>query len=193
VKADVQALVALLSNGQADMVLFDGIYADVINTLGSGRWHTTATPLTFVNRQSLVNLPASLLDILAVIYDDTVLSDLELRELESLNRAWRNQLGNPVAYTRQSETAKTIEVFPVPAQVPVPIIPVHGLPTGEDYQPGNGICIYSENRTDALAYLTIPVALKVLAREYMRESDHVDFAFAKLCEQACDLLLALMA
>ena len=189
-KADVQNLVSLLSNGQYDATLFDGLYNDTINDLGGDDWLTVAVPITFTEGSTAVNLPDTLLNILTIIHDDTVLSDLTLRELEALsNGNWRAEKGVVVAYTRESETVKTIEVYKTPTQTSPLIVPVHGLPTGEDYNPGNGISIHSEFRQDAMPYLTIPLALLVLAREYYRQSPHIDFAFAGLCEGLGRMLL----
>ena len=187
--SDVENLVTLLSNGQADLTLFPRIYADIVSTLGAGLWHTTAVPIKFTEGQSVVQLPQNLLSLLQVIYDDTVLSLLDLRDLAMLRNGWRNTSGNPVAATLESETAKTIEVFPVPARTSPPVIPVHGLPVGQDYAPGNGISIHSEWRQDILPYLTVPVALLCLWREYSRESAHTDVAFAALCKELGQFLL----
>lgn len=191
-RADVESVVSLLSNVQYDPAIFARLYQDVIRTLGP-KWLTTAVPITFTAGSTSVNLPDNLLEIICIIYDDTVLSSLMLREMEALNPGWRNVSGSPRAYTIESETNKTIEVFPTPFTTSPPIIPVHGLPTGRDYVPGNGISIHSESRLDAMPYLTLPLALKVLAREYVRESAHQDFAMGALCEQLGDLLLKLLA
>ena len=61
-----------------------------------------------------------------------------------------------------------------------------------DYQPGNGISIHSEYRHDPLDYLTLPFALAILWREYVRESDHQDFAFAAACKQLSDTLYGML-
>lgn len=191
-KADVLALVQTLSNGQADPNLALVFYDEVVNELAAGEWHTTATPLTVTSGSSLVNLPSTLLRLLQMIYDDDVLSKLSLRELESLRAGWRAQNGTPIAYTLESETIKSLEVFPVPNQTPTPIIPVHGLPVGEDYQPGNAVAIYAEYRTDVLPYLNLPVALRMLSKEYIRESDHMDANYAGLAGELATMLLGML-
>ena len=191
-QANVQSLVALLSNGQYDPTLFGEFFDDVMATLGGSNWHTTAVPIAFTAGQPTVQLPTTLLNLITIIYDKTVLSELTLRELEALTTGWRNWPGTPIAYTTETETAKTIAVAPIPTQTSPLIIPVHGLPTGEDYQPGNGISIHSELRTDPLDYLTLPIALRILEREYDRESPHQDFAFAMACKQLADLLFGML-
>lgn len=190
--AACQALCALLSNGQMDQSLFAGFFSFTMARAEIARFHTTATPITLVEQQTAVALPANLLNLLTLIYDDTVLSDLELRELESLNPGWRNTIGSPVAFTRQAQTVKSVEVFPAPFKTSPPIIPVHGLPTGEDYAPGNGIAIYEELRTDCLPYLILPIALLVLEREYVRESPHMDLAFGLACGQIGSMLIKML-
>ena len=189
---DVRNLVVLLSNGQADLSLFPKFFNGAMAQLGGSNWHTTAVPIKFPAGQTTVTLPSTLLNLISVVYDDTVLSELMLRELEALTTGWRNTSGSPVAFTTETVTAKTIEVFPAPFETSPLIIPVHGLPTGEDYVPGNGISIHSEFRTDPRPILTLPIALLVLAREYARESDHQDFAFASACKALGDLLLGML-
>ena len=191
-QADVQSLVNLLSNGQYDPTLFGEFFDDVMSILGGSNWHTTAVPITFTAGQPTVQLPTTLLNLITIIYDKTVLSELTLRELEAFTTGWRNWPGAPIAYTTETETAKSIAVAPIPAQTSPLIVPTHGLPTGRDYQPGNGISIHSELRTDPLEYLTLPIALRILEREYDRESDHRDFAMAMSCKQLADLLFGML-
>lgn len=175
--ADVQTLVALLSNGQYDSTLFPTLYNDVMAGYGPAKWLTTTATLTFTEGSTIVDLPATLLNILSIIYDDTVLSNLSLRELEALHQgAWRNVPGKPIAYTLESELVKSIEVYPYPTSS----------------SPPNGTSIHAEMRTDVTPYLDLPTALKVLGREYIRESPHQDFAFGMLCEQLGNLLLELL-
>ena len=188
----VQDLCILLSNNQMNQDLFPGFFKHIMSTAAIAHFHTTASPITLTEQESEVNLPGTTLALLTLIYDNTVLSDLELRELESLNPGWRNVVGSPIGYTRQAETVKTVEVFPIPFETSPLIIPVHGLPTGEDYAPGNGIAIYEQLAPDCLPYLILPIALLVLEREYVRESSHTDMAFALACGQLGALLVKML-
>lgn len=193
-QTDAQTLYSLLSNNQADTTLFDGFYNFTMARAEIVKFHTTAIPITFTEQTSTVNLPTDLINLLTLIYDDTVLSELSLRELESLRTGWRQSIGSPVAFTRQAENVKTAEVFPIPFETSPPIIPVHGLPTGIDYVPGNGIAIFAQQRAgDCLPYLTLPVALYCLQREYERESDHTDMAFALMCAQIAKQLIDMLS
>jgi hypothetical protein len=189
-KADCIALVATLSNNQADPNLASSFYDDLVSSQAG--WHTTATPITFTAQTSTVPLPPDLLSLLQLIYDNDVLSQNSLRELEAIKYGWRSVSGRPIAFTFQAEPAKVAEVFPVPPTTSPLIIPVHGLPVGQDYAPGNGIAIYDQQVVDILPYLNLPFALKILAREYSRESDHMSADFAAAAGALGDMLLGML-
>lgn len=176
-QTDVQNLVILLSNNQADQSLFTQLYDDVMAMLGPGNWHSIAVPVTYTANTTTVNLPSNLLNIIEETYDGTVLSDLNLREMESLKVGWRSGTGTPIAFTRESETVKTMEVFPPPFQTTTSAL---------------SLSIHSELRTIELPYLTLYMALKIMEREYDRESDHADPMVAEACHTLADTLLAML-
>lgn len=184
-QAETLALVQTLSNGQADAALCANFYADVVSTLGD--WHTTAVPISVTANSALITFDAGLLDLIQLIYDNEVISRLGLRELEGIRFGWRNSPGRPIAYTLEAETTKTAELFPVP-QWPSP---VPGPPpiSPSQFSPGNVIAIYGQQVTDCLEYLNLPVALKVLQREFSRESNHQSMDFANAAGMIADMLL----
>lgn len=175
-QADVQTLVNLLSNGQADTGIFASLYSDVVNTLGPRRWHTTTATVSVTKGTPLITLPSSLLNLIKIIYDGKACSLLELREVEVLNSGWRNAVGYPIAYIEQAESAQTVELYPAPYT----------------NSPPSATAIYVENRTNVLPILTLPVALLVLQREFVRESDHTDVQFGNLCGMLGQLLLQML-
>jgi len=170
-QADVQTLVDLLSSGQFDVTLFPQFYADVMNDLGAQNWHTSEQTLAVSAGNNPLNLSPNLLNLLGVIFGTTAMWQLTLRELESLNINWRNTTGTPNTFTMEALGAKSIELAPPPAS------------------PGTLYYFQSETRTAELPYLTLPMALKVLWREYKRESDHQDLAYAAWCNYLADLIL----
>lgn len=173
---DCQTLFDLLSNGQGDDNLFSLLYADVVNSLGPRRWHTTTSTINVTEGTPLISLSASLLDLLAVLYDGRFLSLLELREVEVLNSGWRNSVGTPISYIEEAEAAQTVELYPAPYTT----------------SPPSATAIYVENRANVLPILTLPVALLVLQREFVRESDHADVEFGNLCGTLGQLLLSML-
>lgn len=173
---DCQALVNLISNGQADPTLFPLQYQDVMATLGLRRWHTTATQITVTENTPFVQLTSDILNLIALIYDGRFLSLLELREVETLNPGWRNVTGTPIAYIEQAEAAQTVELYPAPYTTSPPEV----------------TAIYAQNRSDSLLILTLPIALLVLKDEFSRQSDHVDLPFADLCGALGNMLLKML-
>lgn len=173
---DCQGIVNLLSNGQADTNLFQLQYNDVVNTLGPKRWHTTTAIVNVTEGTPLITLPASLLDLIKIIYDGKSCSLLELREVEVLNSGWRNAVGTPIAYIEEAESAQTVELYPAPYT----------------NSPPTALAIYVESRANVLPILTLPVALLVLQREFSRESDHTSVDFANLCGELGMMLLDML-
>ena len=176
-QADVQALVALLSNGQADTNLFALQYSDIVNTLGPMRWHTTTASVNLTEGNNTAIFSPSMLNLLALLYDGRSLSRMELRELEVINSGWRNAVGTPRAYVLEAEAALTAELYPAPYTT----------------SPPTATAIHVENRTNVLPVLTLPVALLVLQREFVRESDHVDVEFGNMCGMLGQMLLEMLS
>lgn len=174
--ADVQTIVNLLSNGQADTNLFALQYSDVVNTLGPMKWHTTTSTVNVTEGTPLIALPAALLNLITIVFDGQALSQLEHRELEVLNFGWRNAVGTPIAYTLEDLPAQQAELYPAPYST----------------SPPTATAIYVESRTNVLPILTLPVALLVLQREFVRESDHTDVEFGNLCGTLGNLLLQML-
>lgn len=172
---DCQAIFDLLSNGQGDDNLFAQLYADVVNTLGPAKWHTNRATIPVFQGNPTITLPSSLLELITIIFDGQALSQLEHRELEVLNFGWRNATGTPIAYTLDDLPAQQAELYPAPSI------------TGT-----LGLAIYVESRANVLPILTLPVALLVLQREFVRESDHTDVEFGNLCGMLGSLLLQML-
>lgn len=193
-RGNVLALVQLLANNSADPALIQSYYdAEVIVLAQDDEWLTQATALSFNENTSVVSLPLTLINILDIFYDDQRMSEMSLRDLQNTyGPEWRNMAGKPEAYTLESQTTKTIEICPVPDATSPAIIPIHGLPLGWDYAPYNGAVIHTETRNDVPEYLEMPLALRILAREFARESDHMDLALAASAGQLAVLLLEMM-
>ena len=67
-----------------------------------------------------------------------------------------------------------------------------GEPLGRDYPLYNLALIHTEYRADVMPYLEPALTFYVLAREYARESDHVNPAMAALCHEFADLCLEMI-
>jgi hypothetical protein len=116
-------------------------------------------------------LPANVIRLLAVFSDDRQL----MREQDyCLPAEWRDQLGQPLAYTVEGKSDRILRFFPRPDRVATgkPFEDLHGAPT----------IIYTEQRTTGIpAQLHLPIALLTLSREFERETAHRDQDFSGIC------------
>ena len=186
-QATVLALVAELSNGQADLNLASGFYTDAVNELADRHFLTTTALANYLNGGTEVPLPRDLRSLLGVIYQDRQVDEMTLRELEHVDSRWRERLGKPRGFTRETETAKTIALYPTPdvdAALPAGPLPV----LGAGYPQFNGVVFYSGYRDPIPQQLELITVFWILAREYSRESDHQDGAMAAFAENMVTLL-----
>lgn len=192
-KANVLQLVQDISSNQADATAIDRYYDDVVRDLGQHPWLTQATLISITAGTAIYTPATSVIRILDTYYDDRVLRPATLKEMESINPAWRDARGTPIAYVNEDETAKDFRLYPNPEVTSKDFIFLFGSPFGLDYPEYAVAIVHTETRIDLPAWLEMPTAFEVLAREFMRESNHQDVAFAKMCKQVADLLLSLVS
>lgn len=185
-QSDVLTLVGELSNGQADQTLAATFYTDAVNELADRHFLTTASLANFVAYQTELTVPATVRDLIGIIYNDAVIDEMTLRELEHADYRWRERQGKPRGYTRETETAKTVALYPTPDVSAAPY--VSGPEFGVGYPQFNGALLYSGYRDPIPQQLELIVVFWILAREYSRESDHQNGAFANFAQNMCDLL-----
>jgi len=193
-KTDTLALVQLLSNNMADPVTIDGYYNDVMYELGAENWFCDANIIPLTKGQLEVNLRAalgpSLVNRLGLIYDDNQLEEVTLLQMRALDNQWRDRTGYPRSYVREDEAADTIALHPAPFVASNSSLYLYGEPLGLDYPTYNLLVFYSYaalEPQEPWGYLELAVALRILAREFMRESDHTDQEFAKAAQTLATL------
>lgn len=192
-KADVLQLIQDISSQQADATAIDRYYDDVVRDLGQRPWLTQATLISITANTAIYTPATSVIRILGTFYDDRVLISATPREMESISSTWRDARGTPIAYVNEDEGAKDFRLYPNPEVTSKDFIFLFGSPFGLDYPEYAVAIVHTETRTNLPAWLEMPVAFEVLAREFMRESNHQDVAFAKTCKQMADLLLSLVS
>ena len=143
-QSDVLTLVGELSNGQADQTLAATFYTDAVNELADRHFLTTASLANFVAYQTELTVPATVRDLIGIIYNDAVIDEMTLRELEHVDYRWRERQGKPRGYTRETETAKTVALYPTPDVTSAAY--VSGPQFGTGYPPFNGALLYSGYR-----------------------------------------------
>ncbi len=186
-KADVLALVDFLGGGADDPVTVEKYYRDTMIDLARENWTTDAEVFQIAVDQTDVDLSAVIdyVNLLGLVYDDTEIDELPLRQLEMLDPYWRDAKGRPTSFTEQDEKAKVIGIYPAPDTVANPLGGTFGEPLGGDYATYNAVIFASVSPGDFPPYwLELPVALHILTREFNRVSDHPDPA---MCETAMGL------
>jgi hypothetical protein len=185
-QADVLNLVAELSVGQADPTLAQGFYTDAINELADRHFLTTTALAGFAEGGTELAIPLDVRDLMGVVYNDAQIDEMTLRQLEHVDYRWRERNGKPRGWTRETETAKTIALYPTPDVDAAPY--VSGPPLGTGYPPFNGVLFYSGFRDPVPQQLELIIVFYILAREYSRESNHQNADWATFAQNMVDLL-----
>lgn len=169
--AVVQTFVTDISNGEADLTECARIYDDVLANLSTlpvlVQFTATIAPVS-----GTVASPGTAL--LLAFYNNEQLGELSLREADWLVPNWRETVGTPYNFVRESIAGTQFQLVPQPND-------------GHDAQT---ITSYT---TDTLpVWLQLPVALLVLADEYQRESDHQNIEIANACRELGQFLVGLL-
>jgi hypothetical protein len=188
-KVDVLALAQILCANQADILTLIGYYSDAMADLARSFMFVETRLLPLVPGQASVEPPAPTVWVHAVCYDDRDLAETPLLDLEVLSPQWRDKRGTPFAYTQEDETTATFRMIPVPTVPSKAFSFIHGEPLGIDFPAYVAAVFLSEAREDVPRWLDLPIAFGLLAREFGRDSDHMDLAFAGACRQFGQLLL----
>lgn len=187
-QTDVLTLVNSLSNGQADPTLAAGFYVDAINELADKNFLTTTALAGFTDGGTELVLPTDLRNLVGVVYNDFQVDEMSLRALEHVDYRWREREGKPRGFTTETETAKTIALWPTPDVDAQPY--VSGPPLGSGYPQFNGVLFYSGFRDPVPQQLELIIVFWILAREYSRESDHQSADWAAFAENMVSILYA---
>jgi hypothetical protein len=191
-KADVLQLVDEMALNQVDATIIEGYYADAIVELAVLGFFSTITLIEVTKDQGVYAFPEKSTNIVEAFYDDTILYRETVNGLQAEVPNWRDASGRPVAFTSESETARTLRLYPVPDLPSRDFSFLLGSPMGTDFPEYAIGAILNETVTDAQDYLDLVLAFLILSKEYKRESDHTDFRFADLCAQFADFILGVI-
>jgi len=168
-------------------------YYEIIDELGNREVITTAELVEVDADESTYTIPVQAVMLLGAFYNDRFLNEASIQELESFfGLGWRNKKGAPVAFTREQESKRDFRLFPAPTEPNNDFSFVHGLPLGIDYPLNSIVVIATETRDDLPQWLELPIVFEILAREYARESDHQDMAFAAICKGAAQMFFEMV-
>lgn len=145
-----------------------------------------ATSVTAVTADTpTITVSAGFRKLLALFYGGRELSQEPWTVFETLPTTWRGNTGGPRAWTTVREADLTVRLYPTPSQTSV------GSTSFANER--DRIVVLGMARANALPlYLRLPAALWALHREYSRESDHRDLAFAKICQALAERMFKMV-
>jgi len=168
------------------------LYADVGLALARDVWVTQVTLLPTTAGTAVYSPGTTTVRVLAAFWDDRALARTRIDELRWTSVQWRDDRGDPVAWVQAEETTEQIRVAPMPDVGSAAFTYDSNTHLGAAF-PANALSVVAtETRIDYPGWLDLPLALLVLAREFSRESDHRDPAFAGACEQLGRVTLAMV-
>ncbi len=192
-KSSILDLVQTFALGDADPLTAEQYYDHIIDDTGRAPWFVTASLVTMVAGTSTYALADDQLKILGMFYDDRWLDRMDHRALESLNPAWRDEQGFPVAYSVEDEAAKTFRLYPTPNRASGNFIFMFGSPLGLDYPPYSVLLLHTQLTPHVLEFMELPVMWEVLSREFGHESNHRDDDLADFAQQFADVLWGMIS
>lgn len=195
-KTDTLNLVALLSNGMADAIASESFYNDTMVELAQEDWTTNAIIVALTKGKSEKDLSGTaFVNLKGFIYDDSEIDLASQTEIESIDSEWRDAVGRTTSYIIEDGNVKTIALYPAPDLPSNPDLGLYGEPLGLDYPTYSGVLFYSYPALDPLQpqyYLELIIALRVLNREFTRESDHIDSEFATVAQTLMSLFKGML-
>lgn len=171
-KADVLTLVDDLSLGQANATEAAVFYDEIIRELGFIEVLTGTETITIHAGTSSYNLAVDTIRALEFYNTAGYLPKSAYSGLGALfGASWRTRVGSPLAVTVEDENNNSFSLVPSP-----------------NYSDTMTV-IRTETRTDVPVWLELPIALEILSREFLRESDHQDLEFSSLAKQIATVSL----
>jgi hypothetical protein len=189
-KADVLALVNLLSTGLRDSTAADDYYDRIVFEHGLQRESLTGAAYVLgVADQLTYSLPTSAIRVLGIFYDSIWLYREDKRGVERFDPYWRQLPGEPRVFLKDNTDQRQFDVVPRPTR--------GGTTIGADTPltadlADNLAVVYTANTADVQPWEELAVAAEILAREFGRDSDHQDLTSAKTWRSLADLLLGLV-
>lgn len=165
-KADVLTLVDDLSLGQANATEAAIFYDEIIRELGFVEVLTGTETITVHAGTNSYSLASDTIRALEFYNTAGFLTKSVYSGLGSIfGSSWRTRTGSPLAVTVEDENNNSFSLVPSP-----------------NYDDTLTV-IRTETRTDVPVWLELPIALEILSREFLRESDHQDIEFSSLSKQ----------
>lgn len=188
----VLELTALLSTGRSDQGLAGYYYEEVVRELARDRQLAEVVLLDLEAETGAYQYPNHLVHLMGVFFDDTQLSPMHEEAARAVDPQWRHARGHPECFLVEKDAVRRIRLYPMPEQDSAPYLGLYGLPFGLDFPMGTGVMVGGFISENIPEFWALPVALEVLAREFSRESDHKDVAWAAMCRNLAMLCFVMV-
>lgn len=179
----------LLAGDATQIGLF---YDRVVEDLSRFPWLTTASIVAVSTTTGQIQLTDTMSKILAMFWDTRQLAPLTLDQVESFNRLWRGERGDPHSYVVEDEPHKVFRLYPRPIAPNKALSYPNSQPLGKDFPAYAVTILHTELRVDLPEWLELPVALECAAREMERESNHRDVRWATQARSMADTLFSMV-
>lgn len=174
-KTDVLDLVSDFSLGQANATEAEVFYDEIIRELGFIEVLTGTENITVHAGTGSYTLASDTIRALEFYNTAGYLTKAAYSGLGALfGSSWRTRTGSPLAVTVEDENNNSFALVPTPNHNDTLTV------------------IRTEARTDVPVWLELPIALEILSREFLRESDHQDLEFSNLAKTMATLFFNLV-
>lgn len=134
-------------------------------------------------------LPENVIDPIQFVWDDRMLPFADDKELAQYSVNWRSLHGAPQVVYRGDVGSRRFRLVPLPDRPSEAPIFLFGYPMDDTYPQNCVVVFHTDNRQNTPPYLDLPLAFFVLGREFSRDSNHRDLAFAAHCARMAQSLL----
>lgn len=188
-KANVKSLVSDMALTQNEAGTTENFYRSTMQQLGLKPLFTDVRLLEVTAGTSQYTIPDDLGLILEMFYDSEIVLKESLHSMNIHNPAWRDLKGPPEFYTIEPETSKQFRLVPQPQVSSKDFSFLFGEPLGVDFPEYSVGLIHTKIQDENPDWLDLPIALKVAAQEFLKESKYQDVEFAQICDQLADMVL----
>jgi hypothetical protein len=129
-------------------------------------------------------------DLIAAFYDARMLDKATLLEARAFDGMGRDTPGEPLVYFTDNESERTWRLAPTPSLASTPPL---GFGFFGVYWPKYNVCVLHTILPDnAPDIFDLPLALRILSREFSHDSAHQDIPFAERCQILYIILIAML-
>ncbi len=188
-KTTVKTLVTDMSLAQDEAGTVESFYVSTLQELSLKPLFTDVRLIEMTGDTSQYTIPDDIGLILEMFYDSEIVFREPFSSINIHNRNWKDLEGPPEFYVVESETSKQFRLVPRPQLDSKDFSFILGEPLGRDFPEYSVGLIHTKVQNDNPDWMDLPIALKICAKEFMKESRYKDPDFSEVCDQLADLVL----